>query len=106
MKAAKVIDRASLFEIITQCGHLKENITKDIEEFKSERILKNSLMRKNIDETIATLKQKKLDTIKVLNEKVITLRHEICANLQPQISTANMQYEVVIKEDRKRIVKE
>ena len=51
-------------------------------------------MRKNIDETIATLKQKKLDTIKVLNEKVITLRHEICANLQPQMSTTicNMKW--------------
>ena len=101
MKSAIVIDRASLFEIIAQCGLLKENITKEIEEFESERIVKNSLVRKKVDEKVAELTQNKINTIKGLNEKVISLRDEIRANLQRHINAVNLQYQTVIAEAQK-----
>ena len=101
MKNAKVIDRASLFETIAQCGLLKENINKNIKDFESEIIFKTSLIREKVDKMRAILIQKRLIVIDTLNKKIIILRDEIRANLQPQMSEVNRQYEVVITEAKK-----
>lgn len=101
VKNAKVIDRALLFEKIAHCGLLKEKITKDIEDFETERILNNSSVRKKIDEAVVALKQKRSGVIKYLNEQVIVFRDEIRTNLEPLMRTVNKQYKVVIREAEK-----